>query len=177
MSDQLTINPAGPDQAELIADLSRSTFYDTFAADNTAEDMDLFMNEQFTKASLEAEVGKEGLAFFIAWLGTDPVGYLKLNSLPGRADFLPGATNPIELSRIYTVKHCIGKGVGAGLLKKAFDFAQAHQHDWIWLGVWEKNTRAIGFYRHHGFERVGQQVFILGNDPQTDWIMARQVNC
>jgi ribosomal protein S18 acetylase RimI-like enzyme len=43
----------------------------------------------------------------------------------------------------------------------------------LWLGVWEHNLRAIGFYRKRGFVQCGAQPFLLGTDLQTDWIMNR----
>jgi len=43
----------------------------------------------------------------------------------------------------------------------------------IWLGVWEKNNKAIAFYTKWGFEKFGEHVFMLGDDPQTDWLMKK----
>ena len=53
--------------------------------------------------------------------------------------------------------------------------AQREGHDDVWLAVWEHNARAIRFYEKHGFARVGEQLFRLGADTQTDWLMARAV--
>ena len=53
----LSIRYAGLEDAVLIADISHQTFYDTFAAANTRENMDKFLNEQFTKGKLMMEVG------------------------------------------------------------------------------------------------------------------------
>ncbi|MFN0097433.1 MAG: GNAT family N-acetyltransferase [Gemmatimonadaceae bacterium] len=43
----------------------------------------------------------------------------------------------------------------------------------LWLGVWERNPRAIAFYRKFGYADVGAHVFVVGTDPQTDRIMTR----
>jgi ribosomal protein S18 acetylase RimI-like enzyme len=43
--------------------------------------------------------------------------------------------------------------------------------DYVWLGVWEKNLRAIQFYKKNGFVEFDQHLFILGDDPQTDIMM------
>jgi ribosomal protein S18 acetylase RimI-like enzyme len=43
----------------------------------------------------------------------------------------------------------------------------------MWLGVWERNPRAVAFYRKYGFTRVGEHTFMLGADAQTDWVLAR----
>ena len=45
----------------------------------------------------------------------------------------------------------------------------------IWLGVWERNPRAIAFYEKCGFRDVGSQLFIVGSDPQTDRVMVRSI--
>jgi ribosomal protein S18 acetylase RimI-like enzyme len=45
----------------------------------------------------------------------------------------------------------------------------------LWLGVWERNARAIRFYQKHGFADIGTQVFRLGTDLQTDRVMSRSV--
>ena len=46
----------------------------------------------------------------------------------------------------------------------------------VWLGVWEFNPRAIRFYTRHGFKKVGDHKFVLGNDAQNDWLMAKLIN-
>ena len=43
----------------------------------------------------------------------------------------------------------------------------------MWLGVWERNARAIAFYAKWGFIDIGDHVFMLGSDRQTDRIMWR----
>jgi ribosomal protein S18 acetylase RimI-like enzyme len=42
--------------------------------------------------------------------------------------------------------------------------------------VWQINLRAITFYERAGFARVGEQTFMLGDDPQTDFVLARPVS-
>ncbi|WP_315824339.1 hypothetical protein [Paraflavitalea speifideaquila] len=60
----LTIRIATAEDASVIADLSRKTFYDSFAADNTPEDIEKFMNEQFTREKLIAEVSDPASIFY-----------------------------------------------------------------------------------------------------------------
>ena len=40
----------------------------------------------------------------------------------------------------------------------------------VWLGVWEKNFKAIRFYKKYGFKKFGQHNFLLRNDLQTDYL-------
>ena len=89
----------------------------------------------------------------------------------------PGITakRPIELSRLYSHQEYIGKGVGQNLMDECLERAKRHDHDVMWLGVWEYNPRAQRFYEKNGFRVVGKHVFQLGTDPQTDLLMQREL--
>jgi ribosomal protein S18 acetylase RimI-like enzyme len=165
------IKEATSEDAALIADLSRQTFYDSFAADNSREDMDKFLNEQFTRDQLMEEVGAKGNVFLLAHEGDEVVGYARMRETPNPVLLKDGPT--IEIARIYAVQKSIGKGVGSALMLQCFEIAKQKNARIIWLGVWEKNYKAIAFYTKWGFERFGEHVFMLGNDPQTDWLMKK----
>jgi ribosomal protein S18 acetylase RimI-like enzyme len=167
----ITVRNATLKDAGLIADMSRQTFYDSFAEENTKEDMDKFMSEQFTKEALMKEVGAERNIFLLAYEGDEPVGYVRMreNNIPPEL----GADQAIEVARIYAVQTVIGKGVGSVLMQKCIDIAREKNHHTIWLGVWEHNQRAIDFYIRWGFEKFATHDFILGNDVQKDWLMKK----
>lgn len=166
----LVIREATTNDAALIADLSRQTFYETFAAHNTKEDMEKFMREQFTRADLMAEVGAPGNTFLLAYVAGEPVGYARL-----REDIENMDDNRLEIARIYSVQLMVGKGIGKALMQACMDVAHAKKKKTVWLGVWEKNDRAIRFYTAWGFEKVGVHNFMLGNDVQHDWIMQKEI--
>jgi len=153
--------------------MSRQTFYDTFAAVNTKEDMDKFMNEQFNRESLIKEVGAPGNLFLLALDGEAPLGYVRIREGEKRSEF--NNHSSIEIARIYATQSSIGKGVGKALMQECIRIAKEMNRDIIWLGVWEKNDRAIEFYRKWGFEKFAEHDFVLGNDVQTDWLMSRKV--
>ncbi|HVG11810.1 MAG TPA: GNAT family N-acetyltransferase [Flavisolibacter sp.] len=167
----LTIRVATKDDAELIADLSRQTFYDTFHKDNSQEDMEKFLNEQFTRGKLLLEVGQPGMYFFLAYLGSEVAGYLKLRDT-GKPDLLRNVRS-LEIARLYAAQSMIGKGVGKALMQRSIEEAQVRNCEVVWLGVWEANDRAIAFYKSWGFEKFDEQDFHLGNDVQRDWLMKK----
>jgi len=169
----ITIRMATPADAALIAKLSRQTFYETFADSNTASDMDKFMNEQFNNEVLMKEVETPGAIFFLAYDDEEPVGYVRLRDGEYHPEF-KGASS-IEIARIYALKKSIGKGIGRELMHKCIDIAREMNRDIIWLGVWEKNERAIDFYQKWGFEKFAEHEFVLGNDVQTDWLMCKHL--
>lgn len=170
---EVTTRLAEKNDAELIADMSRISFYETFAKDNSKEDMDLFMNEQFTKAALMKEVEEGDGIFIIAFIADEACGYARMG-LTNQEGIL-AAENAIEIARIYAMPSAIGKGVGAALMKKCISIAEEQNKNILWLGVWEKNTRAIEFYKRWGFEKFGEHSFLLGTDRQTDCLMKRLV--
>jgi ribosomal protein S18 acetylase RimI-like enzyme len=169
----LSIRIAAKKDAALIADLSRKTFYETFDVFNTKEDMDKFMNEQFTHDALMNEVGAEGNIFLLAFDDELPVGYARMreNNNPPELQ----SKNAMEISRIYADSNSIGKGVGKTLMEKCIAIAKEKNKEIIWLGVWEKNERAIDFYHKWGFEKFSEHPFILGNDIQTDWLLKKNL--
>jgi diamine N-acetyltransferase len=167
-----TIRQAESKDAELVADLSRDTFYESFAADNSEEDMEIFLSKQFTREGLIAEMDRTDLIFFLVCVEDEVIGYVKL-----RACKLPDSNDPsIEIARIYLKKEWIGKGAGKLMMQVSVDHAVQQQMKWLWLGVWEKNPRAIEFYQKWGFVKFGETDFFLGNDKQTDWLMKKQLN-
>src|SRR4051812_20394638 len=129
------IRKATPADAALIADLSRSTFVDTFAKFNTPENMDKFLREHFSHDQLVAEVFLPANHFFLAADETGTVGYARVrenNNPPG----LEGRET-IEIARIYAVSTSIGKGVGNALMQACIDLGRSLKKEIVWLGVWE----------------------------------------
>ncbi|MEJ7740757.1 MAG: GNAT family N-acetyltransferase [Chitinophagaceae bacterium] len=172
-AEQITLRLATTRDAETIAAISRKTFYDTFAEFNTAEDIRIFLNEQFTKESLIKEVGVRYNTFFLAYQGHDVAGYVKL-----RDHLIPRelkGEQAMEIARIYATHEMIGKGVGKKLMQHSIEVSKQRNKQVIWLAVWEKNERAMEFYTKWGFEIFSKQIFILGTDLQKDWLMKKRL--
>jgi len=159
--------------AEIIADISRQTFYETFALENTTSDMEKFMNEQFTREKLIQEVNEPWLTFFLAFIDNDTVGYVKLRDAAVPSELV--SQSCIEIARIYSVQNMIGKGVGKKLMQTCHDLATQRKKQILWLAVWKENHRAIDFYERWGFEIFGEQDFLLGDDLQRDWLMKKAI--
>ena len=170
---EISIKLAGIKDAETIADISRTTFYETFAPHNTTRDMDIFLKEQFTRESLIAEVGVACNTFYLAFAGDTLAGYIKLREHDNPKE-LKGL-KALEIARIYATASMLGKGVGSRLMHHAIELAVQKQKQVIWLAVWEKNQRAMDFYTRWGFEVFGKQFFILGTDLQRDWLMKKML--
>lgn len=169
----IVIREATIEDARLIADISHQTFYDTFAAYNKKEDMDKFLSQQFTKGKLIMEVGAKENTFLLAYDHNKIAGYVKLRD--ERVPLLLNNRNALEIARIYAMNHQIGKGVGSILMQACIDIAKQKKKELLWLGVWEKNRRAIQFYTKWGFEKFDETDFLLGDDVQKDWLMKKKI--
>jgi diamine N-acetyltransferase len=155
----------------IIAELSHRTFYDAFGSFNTKENMEKFMQNEFNRERLIGQISEPKNIFLIAYEKDEPIGYARMIESPNPPEL--GEVDAIEISRIYVEQKTIGKGIGSLLFQKCIDMASEKNKNMIWLGVWEHNTKAISFYRKFGFEKFGDQIFMLGDDPQTDWLMKK----
>lgn len=167
----VTIRRANSDDAKLLAELGASTFKETFAADNTTEDMDAYLTAHFSVPQQTAELAHPDSTFLIAEVDGKAAGYAKLQSGEPPKD-IEGA-KPIELVRLYISSEWFGRGVGEALMRACLDESRNAGHETLWLGVWERNARAQAFYRKWEFRAVGEHIFQLGSDAQRDLLMER----
>jgi len=155
--------------AEMLSKLGAKTFYDTFAKDNTPENMDLHLKKSFSPEIQFNELAASENIFLIIELENQPIGFAQL--IMGSKEETLHGTKSLEIRRIYATQENIGKGFGKELMQASIKEAKQRGCDSIWLGVWEKNPRAIAFYKKWGFKEVGTHTFKVGDDPQRDFIM------
>jgi ribosomal protein S18 acetylase RimI-like enzyme len=170
-SHQITIRQVAVAEAEQLLQLSRQTFFDAFAAMNTAHDMELYAAQAFTIQKIQSELSEPGSAFYFAMLNNNVAGYLKLNTGAAQTEFK--TDHSLEVERIYVLAGHQGKSIGSLLLNFATQTAINKGYHYIWLGVFEKNHGAIRFYQRNGFQKFSHHAFLLGTDLQTDLLMKR----
>ncbi|MCU0445120.1 MAG: GNAT family N-acetyltransferase [Microscillaceae bacterium] len=171
MPEVFSIRQANLEDAHLLAELGWQTFYESFIAVNSPEDMQAYLAQTFVPEVMQAELQDPDSQYFIAQVNEQAVGYAKLRYRP-QAPELP-RPDAIELQRIYVDANYQKLKVGWGLMNHCLQMAQNQGFKIIWLGVWEHNHKALAFYQKIGFERFGSHVFQLGNDPQTDWLFMK----
>jgi len=169
----VTIRRANREDASLLADLGARTFAQTFATDNTPEDMAAYIAASFNIARQTAELTDPDSTFLIAEIDGVAAGYAKLHT--GEPAEGVDGPKPVELVRLYVSREWLGRGVGEVLMRACINEARQAGHKTIWLGVWERNGRAQAFYRKWNFRTVGEHVFQLGSDPQRDILMKLEV--
>lgn len=151
--------------------LAESTFREAFGFATTPQNMDLHCGGSYSEEVQAREISNRNMVTLVAEHGQDLVGFAQL-AWSEAPSFIQG-TSPGEVQRIYVASNWHGKGVAQALMAACLDEMKARGSDVIWLGVWERNSRAIAFYRKFGFIECGKHVFNLGDDPQIDIVMTR----
>lgn len=154
---------------ELLHEISVRTFIDTFSESNTEANMNAYLEQSLSREKLITELNDTNSQFYFATLEDNVIGYLKLNF--GTSQTEVKEENALEVERIYVAKEFFGKSVGQLLYDKAIQVAKEQQKNYVWLGVWEENPRAISFYKKNGFVEFDRHIFKLGDDEQTDLMM------
>lgn len=156
-----------------LQEIGRQTFAETFSSTNTEENMKAYLEDGFSNAKLSAELDNPNSEFYFATLNNTVIGYLKINF--GLAQTELKDDKALEIERIYVLQEFHGKKVGQLLYDQAIHLAKEKKADYVWLGVWEKNDRAIQFYTKNGFVEFDQHIFVLGDDEQTDIMMRLEI--
>ena len=158
-------------KADLLAlqEISRQTFFDTFAEVNTKADMSQYLEVNLSLDQLAEELNNPSTSFYFVKSNNEILAYLKLNEAKAQTE--KREVPSMEIERIYVRKEYQNRGVGQFLLDFSFQLTKDKKMKLIWLGVWEHNVSAIRFYERNQFQLFGKHSFILGSDEQTDLLM------
>ena len=167
----LKIDKATIDDVLKLQSIGRQTFSETFADVNSEENMKKYLDESFATQKLTSELKNQSSYFYLAVLDEKVIGYLKLNT--GDAQTEKEDLKALEIERIYVAKEFHGKKVAQAIYAQAEQTAEELKATYMWLGVWEKNFRAVSFYTKNGFVQFDTHIFRLGDDEQTDLMMKK----
>lgn len=167
--ENISIQKATLEDIEQLQKIGRETFFETFSSSNTEENMKQYLEEGFSIEKLTDELSNENSEFYFALSETKVIGYLKINFGISQTELKD--EKALEIERIYVLKEFHSKKVGQILYEKAIEIANRKNSDYVWLGVWEENPRAISFYKKNGFVEFDKHIFRLGDDEQTDVMM------
>lgn len=172
---RISLRPCGPEDWEVLRQTGIAVFTDTFAEMNTPANMQAYLDAAFNENTVRQELANPDSAFWLALAENGAVaGYLKVNFRAAQHEFRD--KNAMEIQRIYVARPFQGQGVAQMLMEKAREAAVQAGVDFIWLGVWEHNPRAIRFYEKTGFRAVSSHAFFLGDEEQTDILMQLNIN-
>lgn len=153
--------------------MATQAFCETFAPLNTPENMDAYLQSAYTPTKLRQELADRNQEFYFVYADGVLAGYLKVNEAPAQAEI--NDPTALEVERIYVLAQFYGTGVGQSLMDAAIAMARDRGKKYLFLGVWEHNRRARRFYQKNGFYRFGEHTFVMGDDPQTDYLLRKDL--
>ncbi len=169
----IEVTQVSSNEIQQLQKIGKQTFSETFSSVNSDENMTKYLDEGFSVEKLSAELADKNAQFYFAKLNNEIIGYLKLNFGLSQTELKDDKA--LEIERIYVINEFHGKKVGQILYDKAIEIAKQKKVNYVWLGVWEKNERAINFYTKNGFIEFDKHIFKLGNDEQTDIMMKKSI--
>ncbi len=172
-AEHIDIKQADSTDARLIAVLATTTFYEAYFEQDTPHDLAAYIGESFNFDTIGNELADPNSSFFIVFRDEKAVGYAKL--IGGSRDPSITTAKTIELKRIYVLERVWRKGVGETLLEHCMSTAKQLGNDSIWLGVWERNARARGFYEKQGFVQRGTLEFPYGDSVGINLVMEKML--
>ena len=167
------IRPLAPSDLPELQKTAIQTFNDAYRANNDNKAMDDYIANKFSLAHLEKEFHSKDSYFYAAFVDYKMVGYLKLNTDSSQTETMP--KNALEIQRIYVMANHHGKKIGKQFMDLAIRLTKIREHDYLWLGVWEYNPKAIQFYTNFGFKKFGEGSFCFGGTDQVDLLMRLDV--
>jgi GNAT superfamily N-acetyltransferase len=158
-----------PADAEALAAFAARTFAETFGRDNKPEDLHAHLAAAYGLSQQTRELSDPSWVTLLAQAGERLVAYAQIRC--GAAPACVTRSAAVELHRFYVDQPWHGQGVARLLMAAVHVAARELGAQDLWLGVWERNPRAIAFYRKSGFVDVGSHYFDVGLDRQTDRVL------
>lgn len=165
----IEIKKVSYNEVEQLQLICRKTFGETFTDRNSVENMSKYLTEELSIGKLKTELSNPESEFYFAYLNNSIVGYCKINFGQAQTDLKENKA--MEIERVYVSKEFHGQKIGKALIDYSQKIAVEKKVDYIWLGVWEENIKAINFYNQNGYKVFSRHIFMLGDDEQKDLLM------
>lgn len=171
---QLQLRRCLPEDLSTLRDLAIKTYWETYGAQNTAENMEAYIAAAFHPDQLRQEMADPNSEFFFLYADGNLAGYMKLNETPSQTDV--NDPQSLQLERLYISGHFQGMGLGQYLMDTALQTAAQRQKKYLWLCAWEYNHKSLRFYRKNGFWKMGAHTIFMGDDAQTDYLLRKDLS-
>jgi GNAT superfamily N-acetyltransferase len=170
----LGLRKAAPADAPALSAFASKAFRDTYRDIDDPRDIALYAAEHLSPQAIAAVIGDSASVILLAEVGSILAGYAILSrSEPPSCVVGPDS---IELARFYLGATFIGCGYGRELMHAVHAEARQLGARTLWLGVYDRNVRAVRFYERSGMARVGGKEFLFGNHVYIDPIYSGPVD-
>lgn len=168
-----TIRHATAEDATLLASFAAQAFTDTYLGLDDPQEIADYVAEHFQTDVMAGVIRDPACTTLLAWMDEQLAGYAILRAKPA-PDCVAGPA-PLQLWRLYLGSGFIGQGLGARLMQAVHAEARQRRAQTLWLGVYDRNVRAVEFYKRFGFAQVGCSEFLFGGRIYSDPIYAAAV--
>ena len=166
---QLQLQKCTAEHLDQLVKLSKKTFVDAFEQVNDPEDFKTYIDKAFAKEQIADELKNPDSSFYFTYLDQQLAGYFKLNEQAAQTDI--NEADALEVERIYVLQGFQGMRIGQWMMEEIKNIGISRNKNYLWLGVWEENVKAVRFYERHGFVKFGKHPYYIGKDRQMDWLM------
>lgn len=153
VTGSLAFRVATPADAHALAEFARRAFHDAYVAVMEPDLLARVLAEQFGVARQRGEIEDPAAAWIVAQVDGVLAGYACLRT--GRMPEVGTPPAPMEVARFYVDRAWHGRGLARALMDATVAHARRLGGRTLWLAVWQRNPRAIAFYRKYGFTQVG----------------------
>ncbi len=156
-----------------LSDLGAATFTNTFGHLYKPEDLQYFIDNSHSADVYAKALASNDQPIWAFQDGDTLVAYIKLcpNGLP----CVPPMPNAIEISKFYALSEYRSMGLGAQLMEAAITYAKDNGFKDMVLSVYSENFGGHKFYKRHGFEKIGEYLFPVGEQLDKEWIMHKRL--
>lgn len=175
MSHARQIREAVPEDADALSTFGWRTFTETFLEDlgcaYPAADLKAYFEEAYLPAVFAKWIASPDYGVWVA----EEDGELAAYAVTGPCSFPhPDARDSAgELKRLYVARPAHGRGLALELMNTALATLEAQGRTPVWLSVWSGNIRAQKFYAKHGFAKVGEYDFPVGETRDHEFLFRR----
>jgi len=171
IDSELQICRATAGDAPALSRLSAALFPLGCPADTKPEDLADYIDKELTTERFRAMLRDDNMVILVVKVAGRLAGYALIARAAAPSHVHSSAR--LELRKFYIDVAYHGRGVADALMKEVLAVIAApdRSQDAIWLTVFSGNDRAISFYKRWGFQIAGTQIFTVGSDGQSDYLM------
>ncbi|MFR9651225.1 MAG: dihydrofolate reductase [Rikenellaceae bacterium] len=162
------IGEAKRSDIDAIREVALVSFVETYQSFISPEQIDYMLDWMYSVKSLNKQFD-EGYRFYILFYCGKAMGYIALH---------PKENNVIYLERLYLLNSTQGLGLGSVMMDFVCEQAKRlnSEANRIELNV-NRNNRAVGYYRHQGFDVATQGDYIIEGTEfiRNDYIMFKEI--
>jgi ribosomal protein S18 acetylase RimI-like enzyme len=173
LSTKFQIRRARSTDALCLGALATHVFFDTYATNGINPDLAIEAREHYSEGVFASRLESSEVEITVAETGSNLAGFIDIQN---KSICPVSSVAGPEVLRLYIQGPFQGRGLGQLLLRHAEDRAKAQGEKAIWLTAWVGNTRALGFYPHAGYERVGTMEYVISGKAYENHVFAKQLS-